>query len=830
MAVIAKQRYKLDIAPKGGWVIVYASQHDDGAREIEFEITNQGNAFSIPASINVSVQGIKSNKSYFSHSCSYSGNIVTMALDDDMTDVIGKAICVLKFTNSSQQKLATAKFILNVDSDSSSEGVIIDTDAEEIFNQMLNDIRAQAASVSADIAELQSMVGSPLVASTASAMTDHNKIYVYTGSESGYVNGNWYYWSGSAWTSGGVYNAVAINVDTTPINGSTNVVTSGGVWREIDNTYQSVIPVVFESGGITASGGVSSTNTRIRTNVDKAPFARNGDYVLVDSSYEIKIIAYSTNVLSASYFIGSTDAFENGKIKIPSNFIGYYISLLIRKVGATSSDISGDVVGLGDHISYNRIQSLKFQGDASGLGYSDFSDIKKTGIYQIKKGFVNSASDSPVKPGQTTGGYLIVVEVDGALFQTYYHRERAMYQRYAIGNNFYPWGHMFLNNGAYGTGNNFSDIVELGASVLYNTMFKNANDSPEKSNTKGGVMFSVPFSTNGMVQVVHSANGGSYIRLRGGSSDVFQEWVSLGGDFEPWKNLRVSMLGDSISTFAGYIPSENVSYYSGSNHGVTNVNQMWWYNAIINNGGTPLILDAWSGSLVCKDVRQPTQANSYKPMSNPERCQNLHGYVLGSESDYDLIVTSENIGSIRVSPFDSYVPAIGDYAKRVNPDIIFMTGGGNDYSYDAPLGTWNGHTDLDPTALSTFREAYANTLNLIREEYPNALVICFKPWFFVRPGFSVLDRNQVNRNNLGNTYKDYFDAIDEVAELMACPVVDGFSNGFNRYNYYSTFCTDASNNPTHPTGLGQKIMGENLANQLKDICSGYIKWLRGIIS
>lgn len=215
MAFIAKQRYKLDIAPRGGWVIVYASQHDDGAREIEFEITNQGRAFSIPASINVSVQGIKSNGSYFSHSCSYSGNIVTMALADDMTDIIGKSICVLKFTNSSQQKLATAKFVLNVDTDSSSEGVIIDTEAEEIFNQMLNEIRAQAASISADIAELQSMVGSPLVASTVSAMTNHNKIYVYTGSESGYTNGNWYYWNGSAWTSGGVYNSTAFETDKT---------------------------------------------------------------------------------------------------------------------------------------------------------------------------------------------------------------------------------------------------------------------------------------------------------------------------------------------------------------------------------------------------------------------------------------------------------------------------------------------------------------------------------------------------------------------------------------------------------------------------------------
>lgn len=65
------------------------------------------------------------------------------------------------------------------------------------------------------IAALQSSVGSPLVASTVSAMTDHTKVYVYTGSESGYTSGHWYYWNGSAWTDGGTYNSTALNTDTT---------------------------------------------------------------------------------------------------------------------------------------------------------------------------------------------------------------------------------------------------------------------------------------------------------------------------------------------------------------------------------------------------------------------------------------------------------------------------------------------------------------------------------------------------------------------------------------------------------------------------------------
>ena len=58
-------------------------------------------------------------------------------------------------------------------------------------------------------------IGSPLVAATAADMTDTSKVYVYTGSETGYTAGNWYYYNGSAWTSGGIYNSAAVNVDTT---------------------------------------------------------------------------------------------------------------------------------------------------------------------------------------------------------------------------------------------------------------------------------------------------------------------------------------------------------------------------------------------------------------------------------------------------------------------------------------------------------------------------------------------------------------------------------------------------------------------------------------
>lgn len=53
------------------------------------------------------------------------------------------------------------------------------------------------------------------VAPTVASMTDKEQIYVYTGTEDGYTFGNWYYWDGATWTSGGIYNASEINTDRT---------------------------------------------------------------------------------------------------------------------------------------------------------------------------------------------------------------------------------------------------------------------------------------------------------------------------------------------------------------------------------------------------------------------------------------------------------------------------------------------------------------------------------------------------------------------------------------------------------------------------------------
>lgn len=57
-------------------------------------------------------------------------------------------------------------------------------------------------------------VGAPLVAKTVAEMIDTTRIYVYTGNESGYKSGNWYYYDGSTWLSGGTYSSQALETDT----------------------------------------------------------------------------------------------------------------------------------------------------------------------------------------------------------------------------------------------------------------------------------------------------------------------------------------------------------------------------------------------------------------------------------------------------------------------------------------------------------------------------------------------------------------------------------------------------------------------------------------
>lgn len=251
---------------------------------------------------------------------------------------------------------------------------------------------------------------------------------------------------------------------------------------------------------------------------------------------------------------------------------------------------------------------------------------------------------------------------------------------------------------------------------------------------------------------------------------------------KPLEGKKLSLLGDSISAYAGTIPAGNDAYYNGSNSGVTSPNQMWWKVLCDETGMQPLVINGWSGS----GVTQLTDASHSEkvPMSDTSRDQALH-------SDDTM------------------------------PDVIIIAGGVNDYSYAEQSSqipsNWEGKTA--PVKGNSFTETYACMIKEIQEAYPSAIVVCLSTWFTMRGtdnGFTLL-------NGEGYTQADYDAEIERVAKIMRVPYINVEQIGFSRSNFYPNFAIDSASIPTHPNARGQKTMGEYLADVIPQIVRGFVK-------
>ena len=297
---------------------------------------------------------------------------------------------------------------------------------------------------------------------------------------------------------------------------------------------------------------------------------------------------------------------------------------------------------------------------------------------------------------------------------------------------------------------------------------------------------------------------------------------------KPWKGLKLSVLGDSISTFPGKIPQGNDSYYTTSgSKSIASVNSMWWKQLCDLTGATPLVIEAWSGTCCAdpdynaqgvirsgREDRPSAVATSY--VSNGQtvtlaqpRCQSLHKTDTSSST-----------------------------SVTVNPDIIVVALGCNDYYYNVPLGTWDGHGVLSPSDTKTWRGAYANMILKIQSRYPDALIFCFSPWFCVR-GYSGTSPENVpaqdmvvNVNGLNKAYQDYEDAMREICEALQCVYIDTNNFGFTRSNYqnfvvdYNEGRGETVHPMTHPNAVGQEILGQSIASAVRDKAIGYVNWLK----
>jgi len=161
------------------------------------------------------------------------------------------------------------------------------------------------ASLETEIERLRAAVGSPLVANAVSDMQDETKVYVYTGQETGYTAGNWYYYDGTEWTSGGVYQSVAFETDTDldTSGAAADAKATGDAIIEVKNELDFTRGGIFnwhsgsdyyEVGRILASSGISNkTDALAQKRFITKNFLSGYDAIKVNDGYFYRVYAYN---------------------------------------------------------------------------------------------------------------------------------------------------------------------------------------------------------------------------------------------------------------------------------------------------------------------------------------------------------------------------------------------------------------------------------------------------------------------------------------------------------------------------------------------------------
>jgi len=178
---------------------------------------------------------------------------------------------------------------------------------------------------------------------------------------------------------------------------------------------------------------------------------------------------------------------------------------------------------------------------------------------------------------------------------------------------------------------------------------------------------------------------------------------------------RVSIIGDSISSFAGYIPAGYNYHYPCNDGSVTKVSQTYWYQLIYQHMQNA-VLDlnmSYSGSAVTRSTNTAKSGN--------------HWY--------------EN----------SYIQRYLRQGGVGNPDIVLIHGGTNDWAHnDCPLypgdevlcnkasapgeavfqtvfTAADAATDYDQAAAledTDFLSAYVKLIKLLKAQYPKVKIVC----------------------------------------------------------------------------------------------------------
>lgn len=195
---------------------IYAPQGDAQSRFVLIQLLEGAAPWEVPAGASVIIRAAKPDGTFCFYDTnesgdsaySVSGSTVTIELVGQVLAAPGPVLMQIDFYDADGAHLSTFTFCCQVSESVVSDDDIVSSDYFSVLTATLTEMQQIEQVVKA-------AYGAPLVAATAAAMTDTSRVYVYVGSESGYTNGNWYYYNGSAWVSGGVYNSTAFETDPT---------------------------------------------------------------------------------------------------------------------------------------------------------------------------------------------------------------------------------------------------------------------------------------------------------------------------------------------------------------------------------------------------------------------------------------------------------------------------------------------------------------------------------------------------------------------------------------------------------------------------------------
>jgi len=224
---------------------------------------------------------------------------------------------------------------------------------------------------------------------------------------------------------------------------------------------------------------------------------------------------------------------------------------------------------------------------------------------------------------------------------------------------------------------------------------------------------------------------------------------------------KLTICGDSISTYEGYIPAAYNDFYPAGTD-IDDVSKTWWMQVIQKTGMTLCSNASSSGSTVSGDLNDPV------------------GFCYGS--------------SVRLNDLQG--------SDGSSPDIILVLGGANDA--------------INGVSLDTFTSAYQTMLDRMQSQYPNAQIICMTclPITMWDDGNEMHYRPYVNP--LGMTIEFYNYEIRTICKTRdpSVPFIDSYLCGIPPDNALQN-----SADGTHPNAAGATLLADYVVQQLENFAA-----------